>query len=228
MLEIMGAFVSDAFVRWPALRVPSCQIRPLAQKHEGLELVNETLTSLHCLPPSQQSPPTRACSTSASSPCAAWSGWPRGRSSTCAASSRPRSWLNRRASVAHRPAWLPMSEHPSSLDGKRSFRRWWWWGGRVSNSIFSQMPDKNNGLSTCVLFFFFFKQPGLIYFAVRNMIRDAPRVCLHCFNVRAAHQGSTRFCLESMCGENVAEETLQIKWRLFEGVLLFYVVILLC
>lgn len=60
-------------------------------------------------------------------------------------------------------------------------------------------------------FFFFFKQPGLIYFAVRNMIRDAPRVCLHCFNVRAAHQGSTRFCLESMCGENVAEETLQIK-----------------
>lgn len=42
-----------------------------------------------------QSPPTHACCTSASSRCAVWSVWPRGRSSTCAVSSRPRSSLSK-------------------------------------------------------------------------------------------------------------------------------------
>lgn len=42
-----------------------------------------------------QSPPTHACCTSASSRCAVWSVWPRGRSSTCVVSSRPRSSLSK-------------------------------------------------------------------------------------------------------------------------------------
>ena len=135
------------------------------------------------------------CCTSAYSPCAVSLAWLHGRSSTCGASSRQRSWSSKAARGSLHRGKLPASQstHPNIHPPWTSFSKQQRVGLRGSNSSFKAVKETKVVLwknkSPAYLVFWNMKSA-----VGRNALWDQAGVC-HCTSVMHPSHGISLFCL---------------------------------